>query len=154
MPSCHWCLLFIIDPTQEGGICSHNSDPGSVRLSVQDGHHTPPTASKSTPGPLQAHIGVHPTWSSFSSGPLDNGGTISRPPPSYPRELCHKLRLGHHFASQDGRLRQRVMAGILTSDPKLVKLLPYIDSQLAFQSPHPASSSRLVVAKFLLNDII
>jgi len=47
-----------------------------------------------------------------------------------------------------------MMAGILTSDPKLVKLLLYIDSQLAFQSPHPASSSRLVVAKFLLNNII
>jgi len=92
-----------------------------------------------TPDPLQSHIGIHPTRSSFSSGPLDNGGTISRPPPSYPRELCHELRLGHHFASQDGRLRQHVMAGILTSDPELVKLLPYIDSLPSshhIQHPH------------------
>jgi len=41
----------------------------------------------------------------------------------------------------------RIMTGILTSDPELAKLLLYINSQLAFQSPHPASS-RLVVAKF------
>src|SRR6188768_2757788 len=54
----------------------------SVSLSVQDGHHTPPTTSESTPDPLQSHIGVRPTRMSFSSGPLDNGGTISRPPHS------------------------------------------------------------------------
>jgi len=74
----------------------------SVRLSVQDSHHVIlPTTSESTPDPLQSYIGVHPTWTSFSSGPLDKGGTISQPPHSYPRERCHELQLRHHFASQD-----------------------------------------------------